>query len=238
MGRPRVPPLTEQVIARARAGARIEELAHLHGCSTVTVRKLMKQAGVPYGRKRKHRDWLYLLGNMPDREIAKRVGLSHERIRQIRVREGIASVPRASKWLGYEYGGVKVIGSRRYRCKCGNEGFMANRPPKMCMACLTAKRRKLYTGVRMPGTRLTGIRQIEGTSNTRWLWKCDCGNETEATVSNIKSGLTKSCGCLRQEYYNNRRNYQGVGNVDCQTADHLGLDQDLPHRERLPAHLP
>jgi hypothetical protein len=34
---------------------------------------------------------------------------------------------------------------------------------------------------------------------SRWMFKCDCGNETECLVNNVKRGHTKSCGCLRPE---------------------------------------
>lgn len=33
-----------------------------------------------------------------------------------------------------------------------------------------------------------------------WMCKCDCGNLTEVRVGNIRTGRTKSCGCL-----NNRK---------------------------------
>lgn len=32
---------------------------------------------------------------------------------------------------------------------------------------------------------------------SKWLCVCDCGKETEATTSHIRSGHTKSCGCRR-----------------------------------------
>lgn len=32
-----------------------------------------------------------------------------------------------------------------------------------------------------------------------WLWKCDCGKETEAIKSNVTTGHTKSCGHLQVE---------------------------------------
>ncbi len=32
-----------------------------------------------------------------------------------------------------------------------------------------------------------------------WLCKCDCGNETTVTGSNLKRGRIKSCGCLQKE---------------------------------------
>jgi len=32
-----------------------------------------------------------------------------------------------------------------------------------------------------------------------WLCRCDCGNEVEVYMSGLKSGDSKSCGCLRKE---------------------------------------
>jgi len=34
---------------------------------------------------------------------------------------------------------------------------------------------------------------------TKWLCKCDCGKEKEIQASNLKNGVSKSCGCLRKE---------------------------------------
>ena len=36
-----------------------------------------------------------------------------------------------------------------------------------------------------------------GQSHTRFLCKCDCGNEAVVTGSNLRSGHTQSCGCFR-----------------------------------------
>lgn len=36
-------------------------------------------------------------------------------------------------------------------------------------------------------------------SHSRWLAKCDCGQEVEVFGNNVKSGHTKSCGCLQSE---------------------------------------
>ena len=49
--------------------------------------------------------------------------------------------------------------------------------------------------------RLTAL-EISGRTTDRrvqWRCKCDCGNITEASEKNLKSGNTKSCGCLRKE---------------------------------------
>jgi len=36
-------------------------------------------------------------------------------------------------------------------------------------------------------------------SNAFWLCQCECGRKTRVRSDSLKSGLTKSCGCLRQQ---------------------------------------
>lgn len=46
---------------------------------------------------------------------------------------------------------------------------------------------------------LVAIKRTEKKGDTyQWLCKCDCGNMTEVLVSNLTSGSTKSCGCMRK----------------------------------------
>jgi len=49
--------------------------------------------------------------------------------------------------------------------------------------------------------RLTAIKRVGSTSNREsiWLCKCECGQDTEVTISRLTSGRTKSCGCLAKE---------------------------------------
>lgn len=51
--------------------------------------------------------------------------------------------------------------------------------------------------------KLIVIKQFSKTVNrkiqTRWLCKCDCGNEIVVRQGNLHTGNTKSCGCLRHE---------------------------------------
>lgn len=35
--------------------------------------------------------------------------------------------------------------------------------------------------------------------NALWLCQCDCGNSTVADSYRLRHGMTRSCGCLRQE---------------------------------------
>src|SRR5208282_2915429 len=37
------------------------------------------------------------------------------------------------------------------------------------------------------------------TGASYWLCQCDCGKETFVRGSDLKSGVTKSCGCLKKE---------------------------------------
>lgn len=47
--------------------------------------------------------------------------------------------------------------------------------------------------------KLTAIKFLptEGKKRSRWLCRCDCGNEKEVGVYNLTNYLTVSCGCLR-----------------------------------------
>lgn len=38
-------------------------------------------------------------------------------------------------------------------------------------------------------------------NNYKWLCQCDCGNKTVVITSELKSGHTKSCGCLVKEVH-------------------------------------
>ncbi len=48
--------------------------------------------------------------------------------------------------------------------------------------------------------KLTAIERINK-KGKEWVWKCkcDCGNECEVIGASLRSGRTKSCGCLKQE---------------------------------------
>ena len=46
-------------------------------------------------------------------------------------------------------------------------------------------------------SRLTHIRDIPGTRKA--VYRCVCGNEKQADKYNVKSGKTRSCGCLNKE---------------------------------------
>jgi len=44
--------------------------------------------------------------------------------------------------------------------------------------------------------RLIAIKEVE---DKKWLCKCDCGNVKSIASASLRSGATRSCGCLRRE---------------------------------------
>ena len=53
-------------------------------------------------------------------------------------------------------------------------------------------------------TRLTVIRIWSMEKGTRqWFCRCDCGNMKTVRAGNLRTGNTKSCGCLRWEMLHN-----------------------------------
>lgn len=51
--------------------------------------------------------------------------------------------------------------------------------------------------------RLTVLKKAEYKTKARqahWWCRCECGNELIVNGSSLRRGLTKSCGCLRDEY--------------------------------------
>ena len=54
--------------------------------------------------------------------------------------------------------------------------------------------------------KLVVIEQVENLhTKTRWLCKCDCGNNKIVQSNHLKSGATISCGC-----YGNKKRTQSV----------------------------
>lgn len=48
--------------------------------------------------------------------------------------------------------------------------------------------------------KLTAIKRVDNNGpKVQYLWQCDCGNKKILPVSDVVSGNTKSCGCLKQE---------------------------------------
>jgi len=57
-------------------------------------------------------------------------------------------------------------------------------------------------------TALTRIPKIR-----RWVCKCDCGTVRDFNTSNLTSGISKSCGCLRDELAKERPKSHGLSHT-------------------------
>ena len=79
---------------------------------------------------------------------------------------------------------------------------MISRENDMCT------RREDLTGMRFGRVTVLRFNDISDSGSALWECRCDCGVEFIAWASNLKSGKTKSCGCLRRERLR-ERNYAG-----------------------------
>lgn len=117
---------------------------------------------------------------------------------------------------GQKFGRLTVIreietnnGHRKFLCKCecGNEkvvqmNHLKSGNTKSC-GCYRKERTPTNT-IDIAGQkygRLTVLKRSEKKVKYSAVWecKCDCGNIVDVATSDLKSGATKSCGCLLKE---------------------------------------
>ena len=97
-------------------------------------------------------------------------------------------------------------------CDCGNQtdkplNSVTSGKLQSC-GCMRGKHNGLendVTGYKFG--RLTALYATDQKSggHTVWRFRCDCGNEIEQRLVDVKRGNTQSCGCLRDEYFSNRK---------------------------------
>lgn len=119
---------------------------------------------------------------------------------------------------GQRFGKLTVIkrasdsstGKTRWLCKCdcGNEkivigGNLKRGHTQSCGCAESHSHRQHSPIIDLTGQKFGHLMVIELAPNsdsgkTRWLCKCDCGNEKVVATGNLRSGKTKSCGCMTQ----------------------------------------
>lgn len=88
------------------------------------------------------------------------------------------------------------------KCACGKDvvvkaGYLRNGKTKSC-GCLkrpVSKRKMDLSGHKY--NKLSVIKEV----GNKWECLCDCGNTTFVSLSELRSGHTKSCGCIKGEYW-------------------------------------
>lgn len=82
-------------------------------------------------------------------------------------------------------------------CDCGQEkivygGHLESGHTQSC-GCIRPPRTKLY------GQKFGRLTVLDWEGNGKWRCQCECGNEVLVQTDNLKSGNTKSCGCLQKD---------------------------------------
>ena len=93
------------------------------------------------------------------------------------------------------------------QCDCGNicyvTGDCLKKGDSPSCGCITKENRKAAVK-NLSGQRFGHLLVLEwrGTinRNSRYLVRCDCGKEYEVYASNLTSGATQSCGCIKESH--------------------------------------
>lgn len=124
-------------------------------------------------------------------------------------------MPKAIDIMGQRFGKLvaikptdKKIGTNvvwEMKCDCGNTTYVntsnlgkTRRKTKSC-GCL----HKEVVSISLVGNKYGKLLVIEQGKHIgvkiAWVCKCECGNITEVSGDHLKSGGTRSCGCIREE---------------------------------------
>lgn len=115
---------------------------------------------------------------------------------------------------GQRFGRLTVVGPspERYngavkwicKCDCGNTSFVTagnlkRGGTKSCGCARPKGPKEDLTGRRFGILTVVRLDELRVKDKYTWECRCDCGNTAYVTASNLKSGNSKSCGCLRKK---------------------------------------
>ena len=160
----------EKIVELYKLGVSFKRIAEEVGCCSRTVSDYVKKNG---------------LKGKPDEMIGQRFG-SLVVLRQAPKREG--STNRCKRYI--------------CQCDCGNivdvNGSYLRLGETTSCGC-ARKRKNIIDLTGQQFGKLTAL-YVSGRSKRReavWHCKCECGKECDAPADDLKSGNTKSCGCLK-----------------------------------------
>lgn len=58
--------------------------------------------------------------------------------------------------------------------------------------------------------RLIALHRAPSTGKTKWTCQCDCGRKKDISTTHLRSGSTRSCGCIRSEQIIKRSTTHGL----------------------------
>lgn len=94
----------------------------------------------------------------------------------------------------------------RCRCDCGNEKdvLSTSLTSGHTQSCGCLQKEKTSSAnkrnIDLVGHRFGRLVVLSrSTTSAKWVCRCDCGNLVEVTTTHLKTGHTKSCGCLQKD---------------------------------------
>lgn len=90
------------------------------------------------------------------------------------------------------------------RCECGNEvdvigaSLTKKTSPTRSCGCLQREKTKQANTPDLIGQKFGRLTVLKR-SGKGWMCQCECGGSTITTTTHLKTGHTKSCGCLQKE---------------------------------------
>lgn len=129
--------------------------------------------------------------------------------------------------IGNIYGKLTVIargendnnGKVRWicQCECGNQiltrGTDLRRGKVKTCGCSSLKSENSLIGQRFNRLEVLSYAGRSSQNKIQYLCKCDCGNEVIVIGAHLKSGNTKSCGCLKKEKIRENHGKEEIGKV-------------------------
>lgn len=114
--------------------------------------------------------------------------------------------------IGDKFGEWTVIGKsdKPYYCKCQcscgviRDVYCSSLRNGKSLSCghLREERERRYINEKYIGKRfgrLTPIKRLDKDGAIWFICKCDCGNTCEVNIECLRTGTTKSCGCIKSE---------------------------------------
>ena len=89
------------------------------------------------------------------------------------------------------------------QCSCGNIVSVLGKSLRdgktISCGCAASKRAKELNFIDISGQKFGKLVALRYLGKSRWLCKCDCGEETVAVANHLRRGHTVSCGCIRSK---------------------------------------
>ena len=114
---------------------------------------------------------------------------------------------------GKQFGRLTVLnyageGQWNCKCECGNEvtirTYNLNSGNTKSCGCLQKERASEFSHISLIGNRYGKLTVLERVENNRfghvcYRCKCECGGEAIVDASNLRQGITNSCGCMKSK---------------------------------------